>query len=290
MLPVKMLTTAVTAMGVLAATLAAVLVFASKRLAVPVDERLEAVTEALPGTNCGACGRPGCRAFAEALLAGDAQPAECTVSSPVDRARVADLLGVAVGEVARRIARLACAGGANVARVRARYLGPPSCAAAAVVSGGDKGCAWGCLGYGDCATACDFDAITLNDHDLPVVDEAACTACGDCLEACPKDLFRLVPAADHLWVACNNPQAGDTLLADCEVACTACAKCAFDAPALITMAGNLPVVAASRSADRRAIERCPTGAIVWIDDAGQPHRGREARPIVRQRPRRAAAT
>jgi len=285
-----MLVTAITTMGVLAATLAAVLILASKRLAVAVDERLETVTEALPGTNCGACGHPGCRAFAEALLAGEAQPAQCTVSGPDDRRRVAELLGVAVGTVTRRVARLACAGGANVARLRARYRGTPSCGAAAVVSGGDKGCAWGCLGYGDCEAACDFDAIRLDDHDLPVVDEGACTACGDCLEACPKDLFALVPAADRLWVACRNPQAGDTLLADCEVACTACGKCAFDAPALVTMAGNLPVIARSRDADRGAVERCPTGAIVWIDDAGHPHRGREARAIVRQGPRRAAAT
>jgi Na+-translocating ferredoxin:NAD+ oxidoreductase RNF subunit RnfB len=285
-----MLVTAVLVMGALAALLAALLTIAWKWLAVEEDEHLQAVMEALPGNNCGACGRPGCRGFADSLLAGTAEPAECTVSTAADKSRIADLLGIEVGEAERRVARLACAGGTNVARLKANYVGEPSCAAAALVSGGGKGCSWGCLGYGDCVASCDFDAIRLDEHDLPSVDEAACTACGDCLEACPKDLFSLEPAADRLWVACRNRSAGEDLLADCEVACTACAKCAFDAPDLITMAGNLPVMHTTQTADRTAIERCPTGAIVWVDDAGQPHRGREASPIVRQGARRVGAT
>ncbi len=282
--------TAVLTMGALAALLAALLTTAAKRLAVAEDGRLEAVVDALPGNNCGACGRPGCRGFAEALLAGAAQPAECTVSSPDDKTRIADLLGVEVGEAERRVARLACAGGSNVARIRAQYVGEPSCAAAAQIAGGGKGCAWGCLGYGDCVASCEFDAIRLDEHDLPVVTEAACTACGDCLEACPKDLFRLEPVANRLWVTCNSREAGDVLLEDCEVACTACAKCAFDAPDLITMDANLPVMESSENVDRTAIERCPTGAIVWIGDDGEPHRGREAGTIIRQGERRAGAT
>ncbi|MGD8830083.1 MAG: (Fe-S)-binding protein [Pseudomonadales bacterium] len=285
-----MLMTAVLAMGALAALLAVLLTIAAKRFSVQEDQRLEAVLQALPGNNCGACGRPGCRSFAQALLAGTARPAECTVSSPSEKIRIAELLGVEVGRAERRVARLACAGGANVARLTARYVGEPTCAAAAIVAGGGKGCSWGCLGYGDCVASCDFDAIVLNGHGVPIVDEAACTACGDCLEACPKDLFSLEPAANRLWVACRNPEAGNDLLDDCEVACTACGKCAFDAPSLITMAGNLPVIDPGETQDRSAIERCPTGAIVWIDDFGQPVRGREARVINRQGSRRAGAT
>ena len=70
----------------------------------------------------------------------------------------------------------------------------------------------------------------MNEHGLPVVDEAKCTACGDCVEACPKDLFSLHPASHRLWVACKSLEAGDELLDDCEVACTACGRCAMDAP------------------------------------------------------------
>jgi Na+-translocating ferredoxin:NAD+ oxidoreductase RNF subunit RnfB len=285
-----MLATAVLAMGALAALLAVLLTIAAKHLAVDEDERLETLIKALPGNNCGACGQPGCRGFAEALLAGRVQPAACTVSTAEEKSRIADLIGIAVGEAERRVARLACAGGANVARLQADYVGEPSCAAAALISGGGKACTWGCLGYGDCARSCDFAAIQLNEHDLPQVREDACTACGDCVTACPKDLFSLEPAADRLWVTCRNQEAGDELLENCRVACTACARCAYGAPDLITMTGNLPVVSSSQTADREAIDRCPTGAIVWIDDAGYPHRGREAEVIVRQGALRAGPT
>ena len=55
---------------------------------------------------------------------------------------------------------------------RARYDGLSSCRAAAQVAGGGKGCFWGCLGLADCEEACDFDAIRMDAHSLPVVDEA----------------------------------------------------------------------------------------------------------------------
>ena len=171
-----------------------------------------------------------------------------------------------------------------MARNHARYHGHLTCGSAAQVAGGGKGCFWGCLGLGDCELACDFDAIRMNRHSLPVVDEDKCTACGDCVEVCPKDLFSLHPASHRLWVACSSLEAGDELLEDCEVACTACGRCAMDAPGdLITMKYNLPVV--NYSAGRQTadpIERCPSGAIVWLEDDGSARRGRESRKIVRK--------
>jgi Na+-translocating ferredoxin:NAD+ oxidoreductase RNF subunit RnfB len=285
-----MLMTAVLAMGALAALLAALLTIAANRLAVEEDERLEVLVDALPGNNCGACGQPGCRGFAEALLAASVQPAQCTVSTAEDKVRIADLLGVAVGEAERLVARLACAGGSNVARIRARYTGTRSCAGAALISGGGKSCTWGCLGYGDCAASCAFDAIEMTTHDLPEVIVDACTACGDCVVACPKDLFTLEPAANRLWVTCRNEEEGDLLLEDCRVACTACGRCAFDAPAVVAMSGNLPVIKGDQTTARAAIERCPTGAIVWIDDDGAQHKGRNAEVIVRQGALRTGST
>lgn len=270
------------ALAALAALLASVLLIAHRRLRVDDDPRLETLEAALPGINCGACGHPSCRAFAEALVRAEAVPAGCTVSTPAARQRIADFLGVAVGAAHRRVARLACAGGRNVAPMRADYHGEPTCAAAAVVGGGGKACRWGCLHFGDCRRACTFDAIRLDDHGLPVVDEALCTACGDCVSACPKDLFKLEPVEHTVWVACANPESGNVLLEVCAAACTACGRCAQDAPAQIRMAGNLPVVDASRgNPPRAAIERCPTGAIVWIEN-GRTHLGAEAARPVRQ--------
>lgn len=79
---------------------------------------------------------------------------------------IADLLGVEVGKHEKRVARLACAGGTHVARIQALYRGLKSCRAAAVVAGGQRGCVWGCLGFGDCAEVCDVEAITLDRFNL----------------------------------------------------------------------------------------------------------------------------
>ena len=197
---------------------------------------------------------------------------------------MADYLGVDSGDVVKRVARLACAGGTHVARNRAHYDGLPSCRAAAVVSGGPKGCTWGCLGLADCADVCDFDAITMDKHGLPVVDGSKCTACGDCVDICPKDLFSIHTVDHRLWVACKNLEFGDTAENDCEVACTACERCAKDSPeGLITIQDNLAIIDYEKNglASKVATERCPTGAIVWLDDKGMI-KGSQAKRIIRR--------
>jgi electron transport complex protein RnfB len=283
--------TSVGALGGLALVLVTLLVLAHRKLHVEEDPRIDEVEQMLPLANCGACGFPGCRPFAEALVGGVAAPGKCTVSTDAGRARIAAYLGVDVGAEERRVARLACAGGTNVARNRARYEGLESCRAAAQVAGGGKGCFWGCLGLADCAVVCDFDAIRMDAHALPVVDEAKCTACGDCVEACPKDLFSIHPVSHRLWVACRSLEAGDELLEDCEVACTACGRCAMDAPGLITMSSNLPVVDYGRPhATQVPIQRCPTGAIVWLDPKSGPIKGPAARKVIRKGALRALPT
>ncbi len=274
-------------MAGLGLTLASVLALANRFLYVYEDPRIDQVEEMLPRTNCGACGEAGCRAFAEALVQGRQQPGNCTVSSPDDIDSVAAFLGVDAGGGEKRVARLACAGGNHVARMRARYKGLPTCRAAHLVAGGGKGCAWGCLGLGDCQAVCDFDAITMDEHGLPVVDPDKCTACGDCVEICPRDLFSLQPVSHRLWVACKNLQNGEAAEAECEVACNACARCAMDAPnGLITMEDDLAVVHYEKNhlATPDCIQRCPTGAIVWLDDKGRPIKGRAAKHIQRKAP------
>jgi Fe-S-cluster-containing hydrogenase component 2 len=132
----------------------------------------------------------------------------------------------------------------------------------------------------------------MNEQDLPVVIDDLCTACGDCVDACPKDLFSLHPVSHRLWVACKNLEKGDAVLADCDVGCDACGKCAADAPnSLIKMVDNLPVVDYRRNHNaKNAIERCPTGAIVWFDETDGPVAGRAARRTIRHDARRDAPT
>ncbi len=273
-------------MAALGALLAGILAVANRRLYVYEDPRIDQVEDLLPRANCGACGVAGCRPFAEALVEGRAEPSQCTVNAPELNQQIAELLGVSVGSQERLIARLACAGGTHVAATRARYEGLKSCRAAALVAGGGKGCIWGCLGLGDCEAACSFGAIALNRYGLPIVDADLCTGCGDCVEACPKDLFSLHPRSHRLWIACSNRDPQDEAEANCEVVCTACGRCAADAPeGLIRIESNLAVIDYSKNdlASPVAIERCPTGAIVWLED-NEPRRGAGARKITRKEP------
>jgi Na+-translocating ferredoxin:NAD+ oxidoreductase RNF subunit RnfB len=244
------------------------LAVANKFLRVEEDPRLDVIEGMLPGSNCGACGEAGCRAFAEAVLSGRTKPGSCTVSSPERIEQIAGFLGVDAGAQEKRVARLHCAGGIGQARQIAEYEGYGSCSGAHLVGAGGKGCSWGCLGLADCEAACDFDAIRMNEQRLPVVDVERCTACGDCVEACPRGLFEILPLAHKLVVQCRAPLEGEEARAVCSVACDACGRCAQDAaPGLIRMENNLPVVdyGAGGPATPSATFRCPTGAIAWLE-------------------------
>lgn len=258
----------VTILGGVGVTFGALIALANARFRVEEDLRLDELTDLLPGANCGACGYAGCRAFAEAALGGIVAPAACTVMGGVEIDDVASFLGVDAGEADKRVARLLCAGGSDVAHRKADYRGIESCAAAVAVGGGGKACAWGCLGFADCAVVCDFDAIRMSATDLPVVDPERCTACNDCVVACPLDLFVLLPLDAPLLVQCRNLLEGDAAEGVCSVACTACRRCVQDAaPGLIRMEPGLAVVDYQNIelANPKAVERCPTGAIVWIE-------------------------
>lgn len=263
-----MVITATLILGGLGLTFGVLIALAQKKLYVWEDPRIDGVAERLPGANCGACGFAGCRAFAEAAVNGTVAPAGCTVMNEDARADVAAYLGVDAGAADRRVARLLCAGGSDVAPRRANYVGIESCAAAVAVNGGGKACAWGCVGYSDCAVACTFDAIHMNGNGLPVVDIDKCTACGDCVDACPLDLFTIMPLDQKLIVQCRNLLEGEDATDVCAVACNACGRCVQDAkPGLIEIRRGLATIDYEKIAlaEIGATGRCPTGAIVWLE-------------------------
>lgn len=255
-------------MGGLGVFFGAVLAVAYRVLRVEEDPRVQMVIDLLPGSNCGACGEPGCAGFAEQVVGKVRQPSGCTVASADVVAEIAQTLGVDAGAQEKRVARLHCAGGRAQAMQIAAYDGYDSCRAAHLVGGGGKGCSWGCLGLEDCKVACTFDAIRFGPNGLPIVDVDRCTACGDCVDACPRDLFDIAPLAHHLIVQCKVPLAAEAARDLCSVACDACGRCAQDAaPGLIVMKDNLPVVdyGAGGPAQPNVVHRCPTGAIRWVE-------------------------
>lgn len=259
-----------TGLGLLFAFILAV---AYKKLKVEEDPRIDKVDDMLPGANCGACGVPGCRAFAEMVVGGEINPGKCTVSSPEGISEIGSYLGIEVVEEEKRVARLLCAGGHREAQNLADYKGGMStCRGEAIVAGGPKECEWGCLGLGDCEDVCDFDAIAMSSNGLPVVDIEKCTACGDCVDICPKNLFEIMPISRQLIVQCKSLLEGEAATDKCSVACNACGRCASDAhPGVIEIMNNLAIVNydLNNLASPSAIMRCPTKAIVWLDDFKQ---------------------
>jgi Na+-translocating ferredoxin:NAD+ oxidoreductase RNF subunit RnfB len=271
-------------LGGVALTFAILIALANKKLRVWEDPRIDAVNDLLPGSNCGACGSAGCRAFAEELVDGARAPAMCTQLASEDIVDIASYLGVDAGEAVKRVARLLCAGGSHVSMTRAEYVGLETCGAAAAVAAGGKGCAWSCLGLDDCERACDYDAIYMNHYGLPVVVPDRCTACEDCVDACPRDLFTIMPVTQNLIVQCKSLLEGEEAEEICKVACNGCGLCATDAaPGLIEMIDGLAVIDYSKNelADPAATARCPTGAITWVEgqqftDMPQPIRSEVA--------------
>ncbi len=178
-------------MGGLGLVIAAVLAVASKIFYVYVDPKIEAVTNTLPGANCGGCGLPGCSANAEAIVAGRAAPNSCVAAGPEVAEAIAALMGLAIEAVEPDIALPGCTFGVAKADTKFVYNGVADCRAAALMGGGMKVCTIGCLGLGTCARACPFNAITMGPEGLPVVHEGLCTGCGTCERVCPKHIINL---------------------------------------------------------------------------------------------------
>ncbi len=255
-------------LAALCTVLGTVLAVAQRKLYVWEDPRIEDVEDMLPGANCGACGFPGCHAFADNVVGGKIQPGKCPVGGVTMAEDIATFLGVDAGSEERKVARLLCAGGADVAEQYAEYEGYESCRAAATIAGGSKGCTYGCLGLADCEVSCTFDAIRMAENGLPIVDFDLCTGCADCVKACPKDLFEMIPVRRKLIVQCKSLLEGDAAMETCLVACTGCTICVSDAPeGLMKMENTLPVIDLNKSDLETSIAtlRCPTKAIQWVE-------------------------
>lgn len=229
-------------LGGIGAAAAALLAGASRVLRVEEDPRIEQVTEALPGANCGGCGFPGCAGFAEAVVAGKADPTLCAPGGAAIAQTIGDILGITVEAKQRQVARLRCQGSKDRAVVRVTYEGMTSCKAVSLlVPLGTKQCAKACEGLGDCVAVCVFDAIRMGDDGLPVVDEQACTGCGKCVTECPKSVLILHPYDEKLSVGCGNQVAPKLVRKVCEVGCLHCRVCVRTCPYdALQWEGNLP--------------------------------------------------
>ena len=157
--------------------------FAARRFHVegdPVADSLEAV---LPGTNCGNCGYPGCRPYAEALAAEDrAEISLCSPGGAQTMEAIANLLGVQPVEMTEDT-------GPRVALIDELK----------------------CIGCTACIKACPVDAIIGANKQSHTVIASWCTDCEACVEPCPVDCIDMVPVIkgiqDWRWDKPTGPSA-----------------------------------------------------------------------------------
>jgi electron transport complex protein RnfB len=145
--------------------------------------------------------------------------------------RIAALTHKELGSVVDRIVVMTCHGVSAYAKDEAEYVGIETCAAAALVFGGPKACKNGCLGLADCVRVCPFGALAIGRDKIAVVDAEACTGCGLCVPACPKNLFQFYPRARRVELSCVAREKQSVVRATCMVGCTLCRKCVAKCPA-----------------------------------------------------------
>lgn len=259
-------------LSAIALAAAIVLYMVSKKFNVIENPRIDEIEKALPGANCGACGKAGCRNFAESCVKADEKSFQnlyCPVGGTAVMQKIAAVLGYSAREKELTVAVLKCNGTCQNAPAKIAFDGVSSCRLADKISVGQSGCPDGCLRFGDCVKVCKFDALHIDPQTgIPVVDENKCTSCGACVNICPRQLFVIRPKGkngERVYVACSNTQKGAIARKNCKTACIGCMKCVKICPEVV-VENNLSRIPESVSASRYGAElsqNCPTGAIIY---------------------------
>lgn len=219
------------------------LAFLGSKFSVERDPRIDDVRRHLSGANCGGCGYPGCDAFAEALVKGEASLGKCNATPKQSKENIAKILNLTLEDSKRTVAVVHCNGG-NACDNKFDYQGYGDCVSAEILAGGNKACETGCMGLGSCAAACPYNAIAVDKNTaVAKVDYPHCASCGVCVNTCPKKLISRIPADAAVYVACSNLCRGKEVMNVCKKGCIACGRCEKNCPThAIALSNNLAVI------------------------------------------------
>ena len=243
----------------------AILAYAAHIFYVEKDPRIELIDKILPGVNCGACGYSGCSNYAEAMVQDNAPINLCIPGGETVVNKITEILGIEAETKDPQIAVVRCQGEKGIAKDRFLYEGIEDCNGAVLLQGGHKACQYGCLGFCSCVKACPFEAITMQENDLPCVSDEKCTGCGLCVEACPRGILELIPRTQKVFLGCVNRDSGKAVREVCSAGCIACGLCTkpkITPSGKLEMENNLPDVPPDWEDFDTAVKRCPTKSFV----------------------------
>jgi RnfABCDGE-type electron transport complex B subunit len=264
----------------LGSSFALVLLIAGEKLKVEIDPKIEQIHRALPNIDCGACGFAGCGSYAKAVSAKPELIGKCAPGGPQTSEKIGVILNLQIsdsGPAQRPI--VCCRALAEDKTCYAIYQGISTCIAANALAN-VQACGFGCLGFGDCVSACKFDALHIIDG-LAVVDYEKCTGCAGCSKACVRNLIEMVPFnhENMLTVACSSRETGKSTRAMCKVGCIGCGICAKQTD-IFSVDDNLAHLDYKKyqpsEQTQTAIKKCPTKVILFRGKTAPP----EARPAA----------
>lgn len=147
-----------------------ILGYAAIRFRVESDPLVEQIDQVLPQTQCGQCGYPGCKPYAEAIANGD-EINKCPPGGEATIQKLADLMGVEAKPLDD------AHGESDVKKVA--YIREDEC-----------------IGCVKCIQACPVDAIVGATRQMHTVITDECTGCDLCVAPCPVDCIEMIPVKE----------------------------------------------------------------------------------------------